>query len=384
MIDEESESASEQTPTSTNVAVRVRCAGGGRLRSFGLDGFGRSLSDVNGCLGCRSIGLSDIGLCCRSSSNGWLGRRRGKCAVRGDEFDSEVRAVLEGDFFHPEDLCLFDTLVVAKLFDEGNGVVNLVSLVVTRASVCASINDHVRHVGFLPRCRLQRTRPAEAPSIPDLVTFHHPSARIVQPSDIVEAGHRGDLETIQGAIGAETAAVRSAAMGALLRLDALEIEQWQRFATDPDATVRRRAAELAPRLPMPMLTEESLVQLLDDTDEIAEVASFALGEVGSMSDQVLSEASIERLERVVRDHSDALCREAAVAALGALHSGLPTILHACADKATVRRRAIIALAPFDGPEVEAALTHALDDRDWQVRQAAEDLLTPPPSDDKDA
>jgi hypothetical protein len=31
------------------------------------------------------------------------------------------------------------------------------------------------------------------------------------------------------------------------------------------------------------------------------------------------------------------------------------------------------LAPFDGDEVEAALSAALVDRDWQVRQAAEDL-----------
>jgi hypothetical protein len=34
----------------------------------------------------------------------------------------------------------------------------------------------------------------------------------------------------------------------------------------------------------------------------------------------------------------------------------------------------LALAPFDGPEVTAALEKALLDRDWQVRQAAEDLL----------
>jgi hypothetical protein len=49
------------------------------------------------------------------------------------------------------------------------------------------------------------------------------------------------------------------------------------------------------------------------------------------------------------------------------------VLTACRDKATVRRRAVLALAPFDGPEVDAALSAALDDRDWQVRQAAEDL-----------
>jgi TRAP-type C4-dicarboxylate transport system permease large subunit len=63
------------------------------------------------------------------------------------------------------------------------------------------------------------------------------------------------------------------------------------------------------------------------------------------------------------------------AALGALGdpAGLSAILSATEDKATVRRRAVIALAPFDGPEVDAALKRATNDRDWQVRQAAEDL-----------
>ena len=35
---------------------------------------------------------------------------------------------------------------------------------------------------------------------------------------------------------------------------------------------------------------------------------------------------------------------------------------------------VLALAAFDGPEVEARLEAALTDRDWQVRQAAEDVL----------
>ena len=69
-------------------------------------------------------------------------------------------------------------------------------------------------------------------------------------------------------------------------------------------------------------------------------------------------------------------REAAVAALGALGdpSALPVVLAACDDKPAVRRRAVLALAAFDGEEVEARLRLALTDRDWQVRQAADDLL----------
>jgi hypothetical protein len=39
----------------------------------------------------------------------------------------------------------------------------------------------------------------------------------------------------------------------------------------------------------------------------------------------------------------------------------------------VRRRAVIALLAFEGPDVEAAIARARDDRDWQVRQVAQDL-----------
>ena len=71
-------------------------------------------------------------------------------------------------------------------------------------------------------------------------------------------------------------------------------------------------------------------------------------------------------------------REACAAALGAIGDprGLPAILAACDDKPAIRRRAILALAPFEGDEVEAALHRALEDKDWQVRQNAEDLLQP--------
>jgi HEAT repeat protein len=76
------------------------------------------------------------------------------------------------------------------------------------------------------------------------------------------------------------------------------------------------------------------------------------------------------------EHPDPLVREAAIAALGALGSpaGLNAVLHGCDDKPAIRRRAVLALAAFTGAEVEAALTRALEDTDWQVRQNAEDLL----------
>ena len=91
------------------------------------------------------------------------------------------------------------------------------------------------------------------------------------------------------------------------------------------------------------------------------------------------DSAVDAVARVTTDHDDPLCREAAVAALGAIGDdrGLPAVLAAQDDRPAVRRRAVIALAPFHGPAVEAALERARHDRDWQVRQAAEDQLDEP-------
>jgi HEAT repeat protein len=101
-----------------------------------------------------------------------------------------------------------------------------------------------------------------------------------------------------------------------------------------------------------------------------EAAAWALGERGRKAAD-----AVRALAGVATTHDDALCREAAVAALGSIgdERGLAAVLAATRDKPAVRRRAVIALAAFEGPEVDSALKKALTDRDWQVRQAAEDL-----------
>jgi HEAT repeat protein len=103
---------------------------------------------------------------------------------------------------------------------------------------------------------------------------------------------------------------------------------------------------------------------------VAETAAWACGERLPASREVVA-----ALAELAIGSADAMLREAAVAALGAIGepAGLPAILHGCRDKPAIRRRAVLALAPFDGPEVEQALAVAAQDRDWQVRQAAEDL-----------
>ncbi len=111
--------------------------------------------------------------------------------------------------------------------------------------------------------------------------------------------------------------------------------------------------------------------LADPDPTVVEAAAWACGERNPATP-----GTVAALSALAVDHEDPLCREAAVAALGAIgaEDGLAAILAATTDKPAVRRRAVIALAPFEGQNVDAALQRALEDRDRQVRQAAEDLL----------
>lgn len=192
------------------------------------------------------------------------------------------------------------------------------------------------------------------------------------------AGHLGDTATARGLLHDPDPDVRATALGALHRAGALERDELLDALGDDAPAVLRRACAVtttwggAVGSPPDALVAERLALLLDHPDDtVVEVAAWACGERAPAADPV-----VHRLCELATDHPDSLCREAAVAALGALGdpAGLPSILAATRDRATVRRRAVLALAPFEGPEVDAALERASSDRDWQVRQAAEDLL----------
>lgn len=183
------------------------------------------------------------------------------------------------------------------------------------------------------------------------------------------AGHQGDEATARAGLSDESPVVRATALGALERLGMLHPDDVAAALTDPSAVVQRRACEAAARLRGD--GPPSLLPLLECDDRtVAEVAAWASGERRPPEPGVVAV-----LARLATGHDDALVREAAVAALGAIgdEAGLPAILAATQDKATVRRRAVLALAPYEGDEVEEALARARQDRDWQVRQAAEDL-----------
>lgn len=183
------------------------------------------------------------------------------------------------------------------------------------------------------------------------------------------AGHAGDRDAARSALADPDAAVRATGLGALERLGDLAPADVEAALADPDVGVRRRAIEAAARISGG--EPPSLLDALRDHDaSIVEVAAWASGER-----QPPEPGVVGVLVELSGGHPDALVREAAVAALGAIgdEAGRAAVLAALGDKATVRRRAVLALAPFEGPDVDAALAAGREDRDWQVRQAAEDL-----------
>ncbi|HUZ84108.1 MAG TPA: HEAT repeat domain-containing protein [Gaiellales bacterium] len=190
------------------------------------------------------------------------------------------------------------------------------------------------------------------------------------------AGHQGDAALARRGLADPDPGVRVAALGALARLAELTAGDVESALGEPEPAVRRRAVEVAldargtgTRSSLP----RAVLAALDDPDPLVVVgAAWYVAERRSRP-------AVPALATIATGHGDARCREAAVAALGAIGdpAGLPAVLTALKDSPTVRRRATVALAGFDDPRVTPALRAACEDRDWQVRQAASELLDEP-------
>jgi HEAT repeat protein len=163
---------------------------------------------------------------------------------------------------------------------------------------------------------------------------------------------------------------RVLALRGLVRLNLMTSAQWKQILRDPDPTVRRDALEQLAHAPLDDAEILGVViDRLDDPDAlVVDAAAFALGEHAYVG-------GVERLCLIATDHEDARCRESAIASLGAIgdNRARGVILAALNDKAPIRRRAIVALANFEGPDIDAALETASEDRDWQVRSAVSQL-----------
>lgn len=183
------------------------------------------------------------------------------------------------------------------------------------------------------------------------------------------AGHTGDSATARMHLADSDAAVRIAAIRSLERLGELKNEELESTLHDPDHTVRVAGVEIAASRRSPPIAH----LLDDDAPAVAEATAWALGERAPPD-----AGTVTKLASVATEHADPLVRESAVAALGALGdgAGLPAILLATHDKPAVRRRAVISLSAFEGPEVDEAWERARTDHDRQVREAVEELLGP--------
>ena len=200
----------------------------------------------------------------------------------------------------------------------------------------------------------------------DALEFTH--SGIERRQQLVQLAREGDLSLARELCGDGDPRVRASSIAVLSENDALDESLIALGLSDPNPLVRMSVARAAAQN-----SSISVLELLNDEDSsVVEIACWAAGEQTEHNDSL-----IEALSGIALEHEDALCRESAVAALGALGDvrGLESILEATQDIATVRRRAVIALAPFEGQAVTDALQLALSDRDWQVRQAAEDLTT---------
>lgn len=186
--------------------------------------------------------------------------------------------------------------------------------------------------------------------------------------DVIAAGFSGDESTARQGLHHEDALVRASALRALHRMQHITADELRAALHDAESEVRRTAVECAVGFP-----DVEVHHLLDDTNIfVAEMVAWCLGE------RVVTEIELDALIHATTTHPEAVVREASAAALGSIgdERGLPAILIACTDKPAVRRRAVLALAPFEGEDVRLALENALSDRDWQVRQNAEILISP--------
>ncbi|HIL06853.1 MAG TPA: hypothetical protein EYG17_12495 [Acidimicrobiia bacterium] len=185
------------------------------------------------------------------------------------------------------------------------------------------------------------------------------------------AGHRGDTSQARALLVDPDATTRRVALGALERLKELTAAELRVALDDSNVSVRRRALEISAQRP-----DVEIASYLYDSDaSVADMAAFSLGEREEID-------AVEGLREMASGHSDELCRETAVAALGALATTTgadrPTILicllEAMNDRAQVRRRAVLGLFQFEESEARQAVESALSDKDRQVRAVASELL----------
>ena len=200
----------------------------------------------------------------------------------------------------------------------------------------------------------------------------HDAPRLPEPpfATLLRAGLSpdGDLDLIRQSLASTDALERQLALRLAVAASLVAAED---FLSDPSALVRRESLRLiATGDVVSDLAWTRVAAALGATDPLeVEAACFYVGESAD-------ERGRREVSRVATSHDDLRCREAAVVALAQLggDDARDIVIAALSDKPSVRRRAVVALAAFEGPEVDAAVLRARDDLDWQTRSSAELLL----------
>jgi len=163
---------------------------------------------------------------------------------------------------------------------------------------------------------------------------------------------------------------RVLALRGLVRLSLMTTALWREVLADSDVDVRRDALQQLAHATLEDtgVLDDVIVMLAEEDALVVDAAAFALGEH-------LYVAAVLPLCATATEHEDARCRESAIASLGAIGDdrARATIIAALRDKPPIRRRAVVALANFEGPDIDAALEEAGEDKDWQVRSAVAQL-----------
>ena len=200
----------------------------------------------------------------------------------------------------------------------------------------------------------------------------HDSPRLPEPpfATLLRAGlsPNGDHDIIRRSLTSLDALERQLALRLAVAASILTAED---FLGDPSALVRREALRL---LATGTVVSDSawahVSTSLSAVDPLeVEAACFYVGESAD-------ERGRDAVSHAATAHDDLRCREAAVVALAQLggEDARDIVIVALGDKPSVRRRAVVALAAFEGPEVDAAVLRAREDLDWQTRSSAELLL----------
>ncbi|MDA8263406.1 MAG: HEAT repeat domain-containing protein [Actinomycetota bacterium] len=185
-------------------------------------------------------------------------------------------------------------------------------------------------------------------------------------ADVVRAGFSGDLARAEAGLADPCGRVRAAAVAACLRLGRLERPTIDAALDDPDEEVRLAGAKAAAKT-----GGDSLVRRLASEKDplVAEALIFAMGEQRD-------ESAYPALCNAALEHPDALCREAAVAAIANFErdDSIEVLERAAGDKPAIRRRVAVALAAVDDARGTDLLHRLAEDRDWQTRQIAKEIL----------